>query len=589
MNFNATCRLLVVISMTTALAVVGFAQPTSYSTDHNVAIQMRDGVVLRAEILRPAAEGRFPVLVYRTPYNKQDALESYSTFRKAAERGYVVVVQDVRGRYASDGEFEPYRNEGRDGYDTIEWAAKQPWSDGNVGTFGLSYPGAVQWLAAVESPPHLKAMAPAMTYATPSNFFYSGGLFDLSWITWIYLNIAPDVRVKKNLPGPKTYKEAEAEWAKHGMEFRSYLPLQDLPVLKDVAPYYYEWMKHPAADPWWDWANLEGKFGRVQAAVLNFSGWYDDAYGPDGATSNFNGLVAARRGQGDLRTKLIIGPWIHGIATINQTKAGERQFGDVARSDYDETILRWMDHYLRGMDNGVDKGRPVRYFVMGADVWREADAWPPPARPTSLYLTGQRRLQAAPAKNGESSSSFVSDPAKPVIDPYSASSGGHDYRALAERNDVLVFDSDPLTEDTEVSGPIAAEIYFSCDCRDTDLWVRLLDVAPDGTAYNLMSPGLDVMRASYRNETTKRDLLAPGKVYKLHFDKLMTSNLFTKGHRIRVQISAAFMPHMSRNLHTGELEMTSAKMQKASIRIYHEREHPSRVTLPVQRQSAQSF
>src|SRR5262249_40957972 len=292
----------------------------------------------------------------------------------------------------------------------------------------------------------------------------------------------------------------------------------------------------------------------VQAAVLNFSGWYDDAYGPDGATSNFKGLVAARKNQLELRTKLIIGPWIHGVATINRTKAGEREFGDVARSDYDETILRWMDHHLRGIDNGVEKEKPVRYFVMGADEWREADAWPPAARQTAFYLASQRKLQTTPANGAATFSSFVSDPANPVTDPYSASSGGHDYRALAGRQDVLVFDSETLKNDVEVTGPITAEFYFSCDCRDTDLWVRLLDVAPDGTAYNLMSPGLDVVRASYRNRTTKRELLTPGKVCKLNFSKLMTSNLFKKGHRLRVQISAAFMPHMSRNLQTGELE-----------------------------------
>lgn len=168
-----------------------------------------------------------------------------------------------------------------------------------------------------------------------------------------------------------------------------------------------------------------------------------------------------------------------------------------------------------------------------------------------------------------------------MTDPHAASSGAHDYRALAERSDVLVFDSEPLAEDTEVTGPITAEIFLSCDCRDTDLWVRLLDLAPDGTAYNLMSPGLDVLRASYRNGGMKRELLRPGKVYKVRFKNLMTSNLFKKGHRIRVQISAAFMPHMSRNLHTGELEMTSSRMQKANIRIYHDRKHASRVVLPV--------
>ena len=172
--------------------------------EKNVAVPMRDGVVLRADVLRPRGGSSFPVLVYRTPYGKEPALEEYTTFRHAVEHGYVVVVQDVRGRYASDGEFRPYENEGRDGYDTIEWAARQPWSNGAVGTFGLSYPGAVQWLAAVENPPHLKAMVPAMTFSSAQNFFYAGGLWDMSWIEWIWDNIAPDTRAKRNLPGPKT-------------------------------------------------------------------------------------------------------------------------------------------------------------------------------------------------------------------------------------------------------------------------------------------------------------------------------------------------------------------------------------------------
>ena len=176
----------------------------------NVAVRMRDGVVLRADVLLPGKDGKFPVLVYRTPYGKEAAQRAYTTFRHAVEQGYAVVVQDVRGRYQSDGEFRPYENEGRDGYDTIEWSAGQPWSNGAVGTFGLSYPGAVQWLAAVQSPPHLKAMVPAMTFSTPQNFFYAGGTWDMSWIDWIWINIASDTRAKKNLPGPRTYQEALA-------------------------------------------------------------------------------------------------------------------------------------------------------------------------------------------------------------------------------------------------------------------------------------------------------------------------------------------------------------------------------------------
>src|SRR5438445_13809928 len=180
--------------------------------EKNVAVKMRDGTVLRADVLLPSAEGRFPVLVYRTPYGKDNASSAWSTFNKAVARGYAVVIQDVRGRYASEGEFAPYQNEGRDGYDTIEWAAVQPWSNGNIGTFGLSYAGSLQWLSAVYDPSHLEAMIPAMSFSTPRNFFYSGGVFDGSWLDWIWLNIAPDARRRKNLAGPASGKEVRAAW-----------------------------------------------------------------------------------------------------------------------------------------------------------------------------------------------------------------------------------------------------------------------------------------------------------------------------------------------------------------------------------------
>src|SRR6476660_4457251 len=214
------------------LAFAALAHAAPGVKESNVAIPMRDGVVLRAEVLRPGADGHFPVLVYRTPYGKDDALKEYTTFEHALERGYAVVVQDVRGRYASDGEFVPYQNEGRDGFDTIEWAARQPWSNGAVGTFGLSYPGAVQWLAAVENPPHLKAMVPAMTFSSAQNFFYAGGLWDMSWIEWIWDNIAPDIRSKKKLSGPKTSGEAISAWSQAGPKMQDELPLGQLEELR---------------------------------------------------------------------------------------------------------------------------------------------------------------------------------------------------------------------------------------------------------------------------------------------------------------------------------------------------------------------
>ena len=551
--------------------------------EKDASIPMRDGVVLRADVLRPSHGGPFPVLVYRTPYGKHDALKQYTTFQHAVERGYAVVVQDVRGRYASDGEFVPYQNEGQDGYDTIEWAAAQPWSNGRVGTFGLSYPGAVQWLAAVESPPHLKAMVPAMTFSSYRNFFYAGGTWDLSWIEWIWDNVAPDVRVKRNLPGPRTVDAAIAAWQTDGLKMQSALPLSGMEALRGTAPYYYEWLRHAPDDPWWNWADLRGKYARTQAAVLNLSGWYDDNYGPEGATTNFQGLIAARAGHPQ-DTALLIGPWVHGVESTGTAKAGERSFPDAAKIDYDRTVLDWMDHYLRGIDNGVEKRPPVRYYVLGADAWRDGQAWPPPSKLTSFYLgsaaPGISGMLTSTESIGRPFSSFVSDPAHPVTNPYAAS-GAHDYRALAARTDLLTFDTEPLAVDTEVTGRVDSHLYISCDCRDVDIWARLQDVAPDGGAWNLMSPGIDVQRASYRDLAKGRQLLKPGTVYEIHIEGPVTSSVFKQGHRIRLQVSGSFFPNFSRNLQSGDAEAIAANLMKANIRVYHDPAHASRIVLPI--------
>jgi putative CocE/NonD family hydrolase len=549
--------------------------------EENVTVPMRDGVTLRADVLR-RSEGRLPTLVYRTPYGRHEALKDYTTFRAAAEHGYAVVVQDVRGRYASDGEFRPYEQEGRDGYDTIEWAARQSWSNGRVGTFGLSYPGAVQWLAAVEGPPHLEAMVPAMTFSTPQNFFYSGGVWDLSWFGWIWRNIAPDLRRRQGLV-PPTAADA-AGWEAFHRRVLSTLPLDAVPELRQVAPFYYDWLHHPPEDPYWGFAELRHRYGRTRAAVLNLSGWHDDNYGPEGATTNYMGLVRARHDDTS-RAALLVGPWSHGVDATARTRFGELEFGPSAAIDYDAVVLGWMDRHLRGVDT-TRSAAPVRYFVMGENRWREAALWPPATRGRTYYLAavpGERRgllTDTAPLAD-DASTAFESDPADPVVNAYAWSAGAHDYRALTERPDVLTFDSDPLPQDVEVTGSISVRVFISCDCRDTDLWVRVLDVAPDGSAWNVMSPGVEVIRASYRNLERGRQLLVPGEVYELSLAHLVTSNLFRRGHRVRVQISASFFPNFSRNLHTGALETVSARMQRATIRVHHDRQHPSQVLVPV--------
>lgn len=546
----------------------------------DVDVPMRDGVVLRADVYRPAGPGSFPVLIYRTPYGKAEAAEYYDTHLRAVARGYAVVLQDVRGRYASEGEFKPYRNEGADGYDTIEWAAAQSWSNGIVGTYGLSYPGAVQWLAAIESPPHLEAMVPAMTFSSPRNFFYMNGIFDLSWLPWIYVNIAPDTRDRLDLPGITSTEEANAEWPEVADTYRSWLPLAELPYLRDVAPYYYEWLRHPPEDPWWDWAEIRGRYDRVDAAVLNLSGWFDEAYGPEGAATNFNGLLATRQ-NGEADTHLVLGPWVHGVGSTETSETGALDFGPAAAIDYDDLVLDFFDRYLKDIDNRFAAGPPVRYFVMGANRWAEAESWPPArAREVPLYLAPEGLSRESLSVEAPESSRFTADPAHPVVDPY-ASFGPRDYQALAGREDVLVFDSEPLAEDLVVAGAIEAVIHASCDCRDFDLWVRVLDVYPDGRAINVMGPGNDMLRASYRNPAAGRQLLEPGETYELRLPNLVTSNRFAEGHRVRIQVSASFAPHFSRNLQTGESEIVASESRSASIAIHHSPESPSRILLPV--------
>jgi putative CocE/NonD family hydrolase len=276
---------------------------------------------------------------------------------------------------------------------------------------------------------------------------------------------------------------------------------------------------------------------------------------------------------------------VHGVDSTAKTKSGEREFGGSAAIDYDEIILRWMDHYLKGVPNGVENEKPVRYFVMGTNQWREADAWPPSAERRPMFLAPPTdgshvgSLTSQVAKKPAGFSDFISDPAHPVVNDY-ASSGAHDYRKLAERQDVLTFDSPPVDKDAEITGPIEAKMFVSCDCRDLDLWVRLEDVSPDGTAYNLMSPGLDVLRASYRDLARGRQWLEPDKTYEVDLKNLITSNVFRRGHRIRVQISGSFYPNFSRNLQTGKSEVDSSVAQKARIRIWTDAQHPSQIVLP---------
>jgi putative CocE/NonD family hydrolase len=543
------------------------AQSAQIQVDSAVAIEMRDGVSLQATVYRPAAPGRYPTLVYRTPYNRQ---RPPGITEAAVHRGYAVVVQDVRGRYGSAGTFNPYVHDGKDGYDTIEWAARQPWSNGSVGTFGLSYPGAVQWLAAKEHPAALKAMVPAMTYSTPETFWYSGGVWDGSWLDWVWYNIAPDLRVKAKAAGPKTSREAR-EIADSAMTRLRGLPLASLPDFKEIAPWYYDWMRHPPGDPWWSWATLKGAYAGVPSAVLNISGWYDEPYGPMGAIENYEGLVASG---GRNRAALILGAWTHGGQ--QETAAGDRDFGPNATISDEETILGWMDHYIKGALTLLLP--PVRVYVMGVGQWRHWQSWPPAgSRPDTLLLSGTGLGKQV---KGAAFSRFHSDPAVPLADPYGGAAGSHDYRRLSGRKDLLLFDSEPLSQPVEIAGPINVELTVSATVPDFDIWVQLFDVAPDGSAWNLAGFGGGIQRVSYRNGGPQRELVRPGQKVTVRLDRLVTANHFLPGHRIRLMVASAFVPLFSRNLQTGALEFDSARTAAGDITVHHAPGAVSRLILP---------
>jgi hypothetical protein len=543
--------------------------------EEDVPAKMRDGVLLRADILRPQAPGRFPAIVYRTPYGKHEAWRESDLLLRAVRSGYLVVVQDVRGRYRSEGVFDPYRQEAKDGFDTIEWVAALAYCDGKVGMAGLSYPGAVQWLAATEAPPHLKAIVPAMCFSSGRKFFYFGGAFDLSWISWIHNAILPDLRRRLGIAGPSSEADVERAWKSGKEGWLRHLPLRELPLFKDVAPFYYEWLDHPDDGPYWDFADIEAAYERIRVPALNLSGWHDEGYGPQGAVANFKGT----RSRG---SRLVIGPWTHGTPRLTSLRVGAVDFGPNAGFDYSGEALRFFDRWLKGIEKRAERDPPIRLFVMGAQVWREESEWPlSGTRYISLYLAGEGRLLLSPPAENQAPDRYTYDPLDPVVDPQAGELGPFDQSPLQARADVLLYRSEPLESDLEATGPVSVELFIASSAPDTDFVARLLDIHPDGKAYNLMSPTLEVLRARYRESERQPKPLTPGRPERLRLSNMLTSNLFKAGHRIGLLVTSSFLPHFDRNPNTGQAFGVDALTRKAEQTVFHDAERPSRIVLPV--------
>jgi putative CocE/NonD family hydrolase len=564
-----------------AAAQVTTAPDYAVSVQTNVRVKMRDGVSLVADIYRPKVEGRLPVLLTRTPYNRKDP----ATGMYLASQGYVVILQDTRGRFDSEGEFYPFRNEADDGYDTIEWAASLPYADGRVGMFGGSYVGATQMLAASSSPPHLVGIFP---YVTAMEYYegwtYEGGAL-MQWFASSWTSGLTEDTVRRKTAALNRSRQ----WVEQ-------LPADDyrlfnVPTAADVAPYFRDWVEHETDDDYWRKIRVSDFYNKMNVKALHAGGWHDIFSG--GSIRNFIRLQKeaptreARDGQ-----RLLMGPWAH-AATSPEGKIGDVTFGSQAVLDMDATIVKWYDFAIKGQQNEFATAAPVKIFVMGDNVWR-AEREFPLARTTytKYYLHASKGARSASGDGVMSTASpqreqpdtYEYDPASPVrtiggrlccggLPP-----GPFDQSPNESRPDVLVYSTPPLERDVEVTGFITVDLYAATSAADTDFTAMIVDVDAKGYARYLAD---GVIRARFRNSRERVEPIEPGRIYKYAIDLWATSNVFKAGHRIRVDISSSNFPRFNRNLNTGEKTFGGTRMVKARQTIYHDTEHPSAVVLPI--------
>ena len=559
--------------------------------EKNVGAKMRDGVMLRADIYRPAVPGRYPALLQRTPYSKND--RGYiEGFRALAARGFAVVVQDTRGRYMSDGVARPH-DEAQDGFDTIAWVRSLPYVNGKVGTWGGSYLATTQLLAATLQPDGLTAMFPSSSYASRYDMVFQGGAFYLNDGLGWNLGQAIDVRRRVLTPGvdrdgpigldESQRKALREQWLWH-------LPLKSIDALdlQRFAPGYLEMLAHPSRDAYWDTFDIAAKHDRFEAPAFHLTGWYDTLL--TGTLRNFTGLRARAANETARRfQRIIIGPWTHARPTLKSTAIGEVDYGATAGFSAQQAYEQWFDYWLKAGGAAAIPTTPVRIFVMGENKWRDEQEWPlARARSTAFYLHGGGRaaslngdgvLSTAPPAS-EPPDRYTYDPTNPVP---TGAIGGYsripsDQRSIEQRPDVLVYTSAPLEHDLEVTGPLSVTLWIASSARDTDFTAKLVDVHPDGTA-RAINDG--ILRARFRRDPSRPQPLTPGEPTEIMIDIGATSNVFLAGHRIRLDISSSNFPRFDRNPNTGGVFGEDAELRRAEQTIFHDAQRPSRVVLPV--------
>lgn len=558
----------------------------------NIPVPMRDGVNLSADIWLPASsqgDGPWPALLLRTIYDNQEPRYMGWT-RKFIERGYAVVVQDCRGRGDSGGEWDPYVCELNDGYDTHEWVGQQSWCDGNVGTFGLSYPGFTQTLPASLRSKYLKAVAPIASQQDNYGHHRVNGVIHHS-VSLTFLNMLGHSMQSESL---KHYDQ---------QEFFKTLPIDTaMEVVTRTHPYYKGVIDHEQYDDWWDSYSLRNKYSEMAVPSLFITGWFDSLSHEN--FKLFNGWTTqARTEDARKKTKLIVGPWSHQVSPWGREPMGEngeyqdRTFGRQGLWDIVDMHTHWYDQRLKGIDTGIDDEPPIKLFVMGQNEWRYENEWPLARTEwTKYYLHGTGDsagtggwLSPDLAAIDETADRFTYDPADPVPSwgaQYQSLDlcGPRDRTAIEQRADVLTFTSAVLTQAVEVTGPVTATIWASSDALDTDFTAALVDVEPaaeDGEEGRPIILCEGIVRARFRNGTDNPEMMAPGEIYEFDIDMWDTSNLFEEGHRIRVEISSSNFPRYNRNLNSGNPIATDTEITVANQQVYHDSLHPSHITLPV--------
>jgi uncharacterized protein len=580
-NFIIRVALLIVLlSASTATAQTLYR----VAIEQNVSVKMRDGVSLRADIYRPVSEEKFPVILERTPYNRTGEARMAN---ELASHGYVVVLQDTRGRFQSGGEFYPFRDESSDGYDTVEWAAQLEYSNGKVGMFGGSYVGATQMLASMANPPHLKAIFP---YVTASEYYdgwtYQNGAL-MQWFTssWTSGLVIDTLRRQTEIA------QAPKEWVKE-LPLKNY-PLLSAPVPSVLAPYFQDWLKHDQDDAYWQKWRVSDHYKEMTVMGLHAGGWHDLFL--KGSIKNFIGLrdnaatPEARSGQ-----RLIIGPWAH-APTSAEGKIGDVVFGKGAVLDQTSTALKWFDYTLKGIKNEYATSAPVRLFIMGDNLWRDEQEFPlTRTKYTKYYLHSVKGANSikgdgelnlfAPAVN-ETSDKFDYDPNNPVPTlggrlccGQALPPGPANQQPNESRSDVLVFSTPRLDRDIEVTGFVSLELYASTSAVDTDFTALLVDVDPSGYS-RFLTDG--IVRSRYRESTTQPTEITPGKIYKYTIDLWATGNVFKAGHKIRLYVSSSNFPRFNRNLNTGEGIVSGSHFVTAHQAVYHDKQNSSTLILPV--------